>query len=131
MGMVAALAFLMMVSLAVSSALNVLISHAPAGLQLNRLWPLVSFAISVAVFALLFATIFRYLPDVEIEWRDVWLGSGVTALLFALGKELVGYYPWAGAASARPMAPRARWSRSWSGCTSRRSSCSWAPSSRR
>jgi membrane protein len=41
---------------------------------------------------LLFAMIFKYLPDVKIRWRDVWLGAAVTALLFTLGKFLLGLY---------------------------------------
>jgi membrane protein len=42
---------------------------------------------------LLFAMIFRYLPDAKIAWRDVWVGATLTAVLFALGKFFLGLYP--------------------------------------
>ncbi|PKO56543.1 MAG: YihY/virulence factor BrkB family protein, partial [Betaproteobacteria bacterium HGW-Betaproteobacteria-19] len=48
--------------------------------------------VSVTVVTLLFATIFRVLPDVLLKWRDVWLGAFVTALLFALGRMLIALY---------------------------------------
>ena len=47
---------------------------------------------SLAVVTLLFAAIYKYLPDAKIRWRDVWVGSIVTALLFTLGKYLIGLY---------------------------------------
>jgi membrane protein len=48
--------------------------------------------ISIGVITILFALIFKFLPDAEIAWRDVWLGAFVTALLFSLGKFLIGLY---------------------------------------
>ncbi len=53
---------------------------------------IVNLAVSVGVVMLLFAMIFRVLPDVEIAWRDVWVGAGFTAVLFALGKLAIGVY---------------------------------------
>lgn len=47
---------------------------------------------SLAVVSLLFASIFKFLPDARIRWRDVWVGAIVTALLFTLGKTLIGVY---------------------------------------
>jgi membrane protein len=44
------------------------------------------------VTAILFAAIFKILPDVPIAWRDVWLGAAVTAVLFAIGKIGIGFY---------------------------------------
>lgn len=55
-------------------------------------WQLVNFGFSLAVSTSLFAVIFKYVPDVEIRWRDVWIGAGVTALLFTVGKTLLGLY---------------------------------------
>jgi membrane protein len=55
-------------------------------------WPLVDFGSSVLVTAILFAAIFKILPDVPIAWRDVWLGAAVTAVLFAIGKIGIGFY---------------------------------------
>lgn len=52
----------------------------------------VNFAISFAVVTLLFALIFKILPDVDIQWRDVWVGAAFTALLFTIGKLLIGLY---------------------------------------
>lgn len=51
-----------------------------------------NFVLSVGVITLLFALMFRYLPDAEIRWRTVWIGSLITALLFTLGKFLLGLY---------------------------------------
>jgi membrane protein len=51
-----------------------------------------NFIVSFAVIALLFAMIFKFLPDVKVRWRRVWIGATGTALLFALGKHLLGWY---------------------------------------
>ena len=48
----------------------------------------------------LFAIIFRYLPDVEVRWRDVWVGSAMTAILFLIGKWALGLYLGSGAAGS-------------------------------
>jgi membrane protein len=52
----------------------------------------VNLIISLGVFTLLFALIYKVLPDVEIQWSDVWMGAAVTALLFTIGKFLIGLY---------------------------------------
>jgi membrane protein len=54
----------------------------------------------LAVVVLLFAMIFRYLPDAKIAWRDVWVGATLTAVLFALGKFVLGLYLGSGAAGS-------------------------------
>src|ERR1700742_4258371 len=51
-----------------------------------------SYLIAFAVITVLFAMIFKVLPDVKIAWRDVWVGGAVTSLLFTLGKFLLGLY---------------------------------------
>lgn len=56
------------------------------------LWQTANFALSLAVISALFALMFKYLPDAEIAWRDVWVGASVTALLFVIGKSLIGLY---------------------------------------
>src|SRR5205085_6912124 len=48
--------------------------------------------VSFAVVTALFALIYRYMPDVRIEWHDVWIGAAVTALLFTIGKFAIGLY---------------------------------------
>jgi membrane protein len=52
----------------------------------------VSQVVDFAVATLLFAALFKVLPDAKIAWRDVWVGAGVTALLFVLGKFALGFY---------------------------------------
>jgi membrane protein len=53
---------------------------------------LANFAISFGVITLLFAMMFKLLPDATIAWRDVWIGAGLTSLLFTVGKFLIGMY---------------------------------------
>jgi membrane protein len=56
------------------------------------LWPLVDFGVSFVVTTMLFAAIFKIMPDVYIRWSDVWLGAATTAALFAIGKIVIGIY---------------------------------------
>jgi len=81
--MVLGVGFLLLVSLVIDAALAALSKD---------LWQPVQLIISFAVITVLFAMIFRYLPDVRIEWRDVWLGAAFTSLLFVLGKFALGLY---------------------------------------
>src|SRR5262245_21256640 len=53
---------------------------------------LLNFLLSFVMITLLFAMIFKFLPDVNVRWRDVWIGAGGTALLFTGGKYLLGLY---------------------------------------
>ena len=55
-------------------------------------WPLIDFAVSFGITTVLFAMIFKILPDVYIKWSDVWIGAAVTAALFAIGKIVIGLY---------------------------------------
>jgi membrane protein len=92
-GMILGIAFLLMVSLVLSAALSALSKWwgpAFAGWQLlaHTLDALVSFGLMTIVFAM----IYKVMPRVRIEWRDVWTGAAVTALLFAVGKTLIGLY---------------------------------------
>ena len=92
MGILLAVLFLLLVSTVVS-ALLALGPRATADLPGGpALWSVVHVVFSIAVFSALFALMFRYLPDVRIQWRDVWLGAFATAVLFALGKLAVGFY---------------------------------------
>jgi membrane protein len=91
LGMVLGMAFLLLVSLALTSALSAaggaLFGGMPKwlGLALN-------FVLSFGVITLLFAGMFKVLPDAKIAWNDVWVGATVTAVLFVLGKFLIGLY---------------------------------------
>jgi membrane protein len=92
-GIVLSLGFLLLISLAVSAGLAALnrryIEPLPGAAVL---WHALYLVVSIAVFTLLFAALFKYLPDVSIFWRDVWWGALVTALLFTIGKFLIGMY---------------------------------------
>ena len=54
----------------------------------------------LALVILLFAIIFKFLPDAKIKWRDVWIGAAMTAILFALGKWALGLYLGSGSAAS-------------------------------
>lgn len=85
-GMILAVGFILIVSLTVSTALNLFLAGT------GMLWQAVNFLISFGVFVLLFGLIFRYLPDANIAWKDVWVGAAMTAVLFAVGKFAIGQY---------------------------------------
>jgi membrane protein len=93
LAIVLAIAFLLLVSLAVSAALAGVV-HYLQGTELTRtlLSRGLEVAVSVLVITFLFALLFRYVPDAEIHWRDVWLGGLVSAVLFTVGKVGIGYY---------------------------------------
>jgi membrane protein len=92
-GMVLAIGFLLLVSLILSAMLsgisNLDINLLPG---FDPLWQIVNFVISFSFISLLFALIYKYLPDVKIRWKDVWVGAIITALLFTIGKYLIGLY---------------------------------------
>ncbi|HET7537091.1 MAG TPA: YihY/virulence factor BrkB family protein [Candidatus Didemnitutus sp.] len=90
---VLATGFLLLVSLILSAALNWLGSHAIGHYQLStRGLEVANAGLSLMVVTLLFALIFKLLPDTRVPWRHVWLGSSVTAVLFTLGKSAMGLY---------------------------------------
>ena len=66
-----------------------LASHGAAVVELSKT---ADFLISLLVVWLLFTLLFEYLPDTRIAWRDVWVGAGITALLFVIGQSLLGWY---------------------------------------
>jgi membrane protein len=91
--MVLGIAFLLLVSLLLSAglaSLGTVFDRLPD--SLHWLSQGLHFTVSFAVIAVLFALMFKYLPDVKIAWRDVWLGAVVTAALFTLGKFAIGLY---------------------------------------
>ena len=93
MAVVASLGFLLMVSLGVSTAVASLGSYfqtlAPGT---EFLLHIVNFIVAVGVTTVLFGAIFKYLPDVVIRWREVWVGALVTAVLFNVGQIGLGVY---------------------------------------
>lgn len=93
-GMVLVIALLLVVSLAASALLSGLFAQietaiGPVGAAFAWVGEIV---VSLGLFTLLFAAIFRVLPDADVVWRDVWVGAFVTSLLFIIGKFLIGFY---------------------------------------
>lgn len=84
--------FLLLVSLAVSTATAALAELAGSIESLAPFVAVMDVAISLLVVTVLFALIFKFLPDVRIKWRDVWLGAFITAGLFIVGKFAIGFY---------------------------------------
>ena len=99
--MVAGICFLLLVSLAIEALLkgfsHYVQSMLPGGIVVAvGVYLIFDFAVVV----LLFAMIFKFLPDVRIQWRDVWIGAVITAILFLIGKWLLGLYLGSGAAGS-------------------------------
>jgi membrane protein len=101
LGLVAALGFLLMVSLAASTGLAALGNYLGARSAFAPLLlSILNTVVSIALFTVLFAAIFKVLPDTAIGWRDVIIGAFVTAVLFTIGKSLIGWYLGTTAASS-------------------------------
>jgi membrane protein len=91
--MVLAIAFLLLISMIVSAVLSAITAYFSYLLPgADFLWHIADLAVSFAVVTLLFAMLFRYVPDEHVTWRDVWIGAAATALLFDFGKFLIGFY---------------------------------------
>ncbi len=99
--MVGGICFLLLVSLTLESVLkgfsHYVQSMLPGGIIIAMTVYLV---FDFAVIVLLFAIIFKFLPDVNIQWRDVWIGAVMTALLFGVGKWALGFYLGSGTAGS-------------------------------
>jgi membrane protein len=99
--MVGGVCFLLLVSLTLESLLKAFSHYVqsvlPGGLVVAMSVYLV---FDFAVIVLLFAMIFKFLPDAKIQWRDVWIGAVMTAILFGIGKWLLGLYLGSGAAGS-------------------------------
>jgi membrane protein len=99
--MVGGVCFLLLVSLTLESLLKAFSHYVqsvlPGGVVVAMS---VYIVFDFAVIVLLFAMIFKFLPDAEIQWRDVWIGAVMTAILFGVGKWLLGLYLGSGAAGS-------------------------------
>jgi membrane protein len=93
-GMILVVGFLLLISLVVSSVVSVLSEYASEYFFAISAYLIdfINFVISVGVITLLCATIYKVLPDAVVAWTDVWLGAFVTAVLFIVGKALIGRY---------------------------------------
>ena len=99
--MVAGVCFLLLVSLVFESVLKSFSRYVQAMFPGGIVIALVVYSIfDLAVVVLLFASIFKFLPDVKIQWRDVWIGAVMTAIFFAIGKWALGLYLGSGTASS-------------------------------
>jgi membrane protein len=86
MGVVLALGFLLIISMIATTTLQVVFAHLPS------LLPAVGYATTLLLYAAAFAFLYHYLPDRRVAWRQAILGGVITALLFALGRYLIGLY---------------------------------------
>ena len=86
--LVLGVAFLLLVSTVLSTVLSTVQDNLPLG----PLWTVINFAVQIAVIAFVFALLFKYLPDTEVQWSDVWPGAFFTAVLWVLGQLLLAFY---------------------------------------
>jgi membrane protein len=91
--LVLGIGFLLLVSLMVTAVLSA-ISRYVSGLvpALALLWPFIDMVISFGFVTVLFAIIYKVLPDVDVPWKDVWIGAAITSILFSAGKLAIGIY---------------------------------------
>jgi membrane protein len=92
-GLVATLGFLLIVSLVVSAGLTAFGDYLNSVLPFGKIiMTVLNGAVSLALISMLFAAIYKILPDRHLEWRDVIVGAAVTAVLFTVGKAGIGWY---------------------------------------
>lgn len=93
-GLIVSIGFLLLISLVITSLLSVLSNWIQSILPdfVMYLFFVLNFLVSLATITVLFALMFKILPDAKIRWRSVWVGAIVTAVLFVIGKFLLGIY---------------------------------------
>lgn len=93
-GLILVIGFLLLVSLVISAALSFVGDWVSRHVSesLLFLFNIADFLFSVAIITVLFAAMYKFLPDVKIRWRDVWLGALLTTILFVIAKYLLGLY---------------------------------------
>jgi membrane protein len=94
LAMIVSLGFLLLVSLVVNAALAAAATYFTSLLptNLNVVLQIFNLLVTYVAILMMFALIFKFLPDVRLAWRDVWIGSAITAALFMVGKYLIGLY---------------------------------------
>jgi membrane protein len=91
--MVLAIAAVLLISVILSAVLSAVTQYFSYPLPgVTFLWHIADLVGSFGAATLLFALLFRYVPDERVTWRDVWIGALATALLFDIGKFLIGFY---------------------------------------
>lgn len=93
-GLILAVGFLLLVSLVISAGLSALSEWASGYVteSLTIIFKVLDFTVSLGVVTVLFASIYKFLPDAKISWRDVWIGAVVTSILFVIAKFGLGLY---------------------------------------
>lgn len=92
-GMIIGLCFILLVSLVMTTVIQALSAHLSGFLPgSDYVWKVANLGVSLIVYTLLFAAMFKFVPDVELNWRPVWFGAAVTAVLFLLGQWGLTYY---------------------------------------
>ncbi len=94
LGMILIIAFLLLVSMLLSSLIGLANNFITRyfGLETYVIIQVTNFLLGLAIVTVLFAFMFKVLPDVEIKWKSVWIGALVTAILFNIGKMLISFY---------------------------------------
>jgi membrane protein len=87
LGMILGIGLLLLISMGISAAVNAV--FAGTG---GYAWQAADFVGSLIIYVLLFALVYKVLPDVKTSWQDIWVGAIITAILFAIGKFLLGFY---------------------------------------
>ncbi len=91
--MILGIGFMLLVSLVITAGISATEEMLASVLPFHELiLQIINLVLSIAVITLFFALVFKFLPDAEIAWRDVWVGAFFTAVLFSLGKTLIGLY---------------------------------------
>lgn len=90
--MVMGVAFLLLVSMVVSAALATVTEHFRDVIPYAPLWWVLNIAIGIGITTLLFALIYKVIPDARINWHDVWVGAFATAVLFSIGRIALSWY---------------------------------------
>lgn len=89
LGLIIVIAFLLIISMVADMVVAVVVGPI---IDHGWVWQTLSVAVSLGIFTLLFAVMFKLLPDVEVAWQVVWVGAVITAMLFTAGKFLIGLY---------------------------------------
>ena len=93
-GIILALGFLLLISLVLTAGLTAVSDWVAARLPdfFLYIFYVINFVVTFGLITLLFALLYRFLPDVNIEWKSVWVGAAITALLFVIGKFALAFY---------------------------------------
>src|SRR5690606_36578650 len=93
-GLILAVAFLLLVSLMLSAALSALSNWVSSHISdsMRVVFKILDLLVSFGIITVLFAALFKFLPDARVRWRTVWLGAIITSVLFVIAKFLLGLY---------------------------------------